>query len=665
MEITAAGTGIAVSLYMTRRRPGGDRNPVLYMMLASVGVVLAFLVSTYYWYDVGARIAAAASAAAIDSALSVKHLSEARGEDARLQALARAAVDAQARKRPVDTRALIQSLAALRVDLNAYLALPLFPGEQSIQTETFATARRFEATLAQLVSRVERGDQAGARKALEDSVLPTGERLNDGLDRLILFNAEQQYWWAHTLEEQRRHAGRMLYAFNGVTLLLALLLLLLTVRVTRIQWRLIEERERGAQERALENARFSERLERLSSASVLVWQATTSTSDPVAMLRSVVEQARELTGADYAAVGVGGDDEHPFDPWVFSGIGSAEAQAIGRTPRPVGVLGAVVRRKETLRIVDLNKSPHACGLPPGHPPMGPFLGVPIVEADRSIGHLYLARRPGREPFDDQDERIVRLLSSFVETAFINVQLNREVQTAIQQREEMISIISHDLKSPLNAVALCADRIQMLCAGSDNADEFRTVGERIARTVDRMDRLIGNLVDLSLVESSALPIKRVPQAVEPMVAEAVELLTPLARERSIELVAAVEPVPAVLCDSDRIIRVLWNLISNSVKFTEPGGKVTVSARSLESEVYLVVQDTGIGIAEEQLRHVFDRFWRAEPSRRGTGLGLYICRGIVEAHGGKIGVKSQRGVGTSIWFTLPAQSPLATQPQTILR
>jgi signal transduction histidine kinase len=378
------------------------------------------------------------------------------------------------------------------------------------------------------------------------------------------------------------------------------------------------------------------------------------------MLQSALERARDLTGADYAAAGIGGDSEHPFDPWVTSGVSASEAEAIGRTPRPVGVLGAAVRRGEALCIPDLNRSPDTRGLPRGHPGIGPFLAIPVLKGDVSVGHLYLARRPGREPFDEQDERILRLLSTFVENALSTVRLNREVQTAIEQREDMISIVSHDLRGPLGSIALLADRIGRLPAGHDDPKEVGIIGERIARTVLHMDRLIRNLVDLSLVQSRTLRIEPAPLAVEPMVAEAVEQLTPLALEKSIELRAAVEPVPAVLGETDLIIRVLWNLISNAIKFTEPGGTVTVGAHLLDSEVYFVVQDTGRGIAEDDVPYVFDRFWQGARDRRGAGLGLYICKGVVEAHGGQIGVRSQRGVGTSIWFTLPAQRALAPQP-----
>jgi signal transduction histidine kinase len=639
-------------------RHSRERTPVLFMGLASAGIVLAFLASTYYWLAIGSKVSTDAVDAATASALSVKHLTAARGEALHLRVMLREALES-GRDGPAVGRAVKSSVEAFATEFQAYKDVPLFPGESAIQAETSKSAETFERSVAEVVQLLEAGDLEASRRIFPKDVVPQGQQLDRDLQRLEAFNAEQQQWWAHRLDGQRRRAFRVLYIFNAVTLALAVMLMLLSARVTRLHWRLIEQREHAAQDRAEERSRFSERLERVSSASVLVWQAAATTSDLPTMLQLAVERARELTGADYAAAGLGGDAEHPFDTWIFDGMTSAEAKAIGRVPRPLGLLGAVVHRG-VLRVADIAKAPDAIGLPPNHPPMGPFLGIPIVgERETASGHLFLARHRGREPFDEQDERILRLLVTFVATAISNVKLNQERQAAIRQREEMVSVISHDLRSPLSVIALTASRIPNLCS-QEKPDVVREDAQRISRTATRMSRLIDNLVDLSLVESRALRIRRSSQAVEPLVSEAVDLVMPLAREKSIELRSKVEGAPTVSCESDLIVRVLCNLISNAIKFTEQGGHVTVEGHSRESEVLFAVQDSGVGIAEHQLAHIFDRFWQADVSHRGTGLGLYISKGIVEAHGGRIGVKSQPGVGTTIWFTLPMRAPLAPQP-----
>jgi signal transduction histidine kinase len=132
-----------------------------------------------------------------------------------------------------------------------------------------------------------------------------------------------------------------------------------------------------------------------------------------------------------------------------------------------------------------------------------------------------------------------------------------------------------------------------------------------------------------------------------------MLQPLAAARGVSLEAeAGEPLP-VVADSDRLVQVLWNLIGNAVKFTDAGGEVRVSAgRGGDGEAWFAVADTGIGIAPEHQPYVFDRFRQVAGDRRGVGLGLPIARGIVEAHGGRIWLESEPGVGTTVRFTLPA-------------
>jgi signal transduction histidine kinase len=320
----------------------------------------------------------------------------------------------------------------------------------------------------------------------------------------------------------------------------------------------------------------------------------------------------------------------------------------------------VVRRKEPLRLPDIAASPDFRGLPPHHPPMGPFLGVPILDGDASVGHLYLSRRPGRESFDDQDERVVRTLATFAAAAMANARLHRKALVAIRLREETLSVVSHDLKNPLLVVQMSAERVRDLSTDGFDRDEVRAASERIARAAERMGRLINDLLDLTLVESGAMRVKRMPEVVEVLVKDAVDLAAPLARQKSIDLHPEIEPAPPVVCENDLIARVFWNLISNAIKFTPPGGSIRVGAQPFGSDVRFSVADNGAGISEEHLPHVFERFWQEEADRRGTGLGLYISKGIVEAHGGRIGVESQIGVGTTIWFTLPVQDTGARVP-----
>jgi signal transduction histidine kinase len=169
----------------------------------------------------------------------------------------------------------------------------------------------------------------------------------------------------------------------------------------------------------------------------------------------------------------------------------------------------------------------------------------------------------------------------------------------------------------------------------------------------MNRLIGDLLDVSRIESGRLVVDPHPQSVEPLLAEAAEMLTPLAATRGLTFRAPVEAeLPRVLADTSRVLQVISNLGGNAIKFTPPGGMVLLTAEHAGSEVRFAVTDTGPGIPEEQLPHIFSRFWQAHGTdRRGIGLGLSIAQGIVEAHGGRIWVTSRLGEGTRFFFTIP--------------
>ena len=178
-------------------------------------------------------------------------------------------------------------------------------------------------------------------------------------------------------------------------------------------------------------------------------------------------------------------------------------------------------------------------------------------------------------------------------------------------------------------------------------------EGVVRSAQAMDRMIQDLLDVARIEAGQLRIEPEPCAPADLVGEAMGFLMRIAEERTIRLVRAVEPCPRVRADRDRVLQVFSNLVGNALKFTPPGGMVTVGAAPEEGAVRFWVGDTGPGIAAEEVERLWDPFWQGEsPVRRsGAGLGLAITRGIVEAHGGRAWVESEVGVGTTFHFTLP--------------
>jgi signal transduction histidine kinase len=253
-------------------------------------------------------------------------------------------------------------------------------------------------------------------------------------------------------------------------------------------------------------------------------------------------------------------------------------------------------------------------------------------------------------------RLTRVIRRVITNEIARVQLARlydDAREAAAAREEVLKIVSHDLRNPLSTIGMAAD---LILESPDEASQERTVGI-IKRTTGRMNRLIQDLLDVAKLETGRLAIEVEPVAVETLRDEAVELLAPLAAECNLSLTAAVEPdLPLVYVDRGRILQVLSNLVGNAIKFTPAGGQITLHVRRDAGAVRFAVIDTGSGIAPDQMQRIFGRFWQAQPSdRRGLGLGLTIAKSIVDAHGGTIGAESRPGEGSEFWFTIPVAQP----------
>jgi signal transduction histidine kinase len=239
----------------------------------------------------------------------------------------------------------------------------------------------------------------------------------------------------------------------------------------------------------------------------------------------------------------------------------------------------------------------------------------------------------------------------------NARLYEQAQQAVRVREQILAIVSHDLKSPLAAILMAADALAKRGALP------QPVG-RIQRAARRMLRLIEDLLDFASIEAGSLAIKRQPQDPGSIIQETLASFEGVAQEKGLELTAEIEPhLPKVYCDRDRLLQVLSNLVGNATKATAEGGHITLRVEAREHELLFAVSDSGPGISEEDLKHLFERYWRSDEAQyRGTGLGLAIARGILSAHGGRIWAESELGRGATFLFTVPAAdvTPLFTVP-----
>ena len=225
--------------------------------------------------------------------------------------------------------------------------------------------------------------------------------------------------------------------------------------------------------------------------------------------------------------------------------------------------------------------------------------------------------------------------------------------AISNRDDFLSIVSHDLRALLSTVSMSAELIARGARdkGGDESETSQTA-QRIVRAAFRMKRLIADLMDVSSIESGNLGIKQTRGSATALITEAVDLFGPAASEKGVTLEADPMEVPLLATfDHDRILQVLGNLIGNAIQFTPRGGRIRVGQSGEGDAVCFSVADTGPGIPQAQLEAVFERFWQVgDNARRGLGLGLYIARGIVEAHGGRIWAQSTQGKGSVFRFTL---------------
>jgi signal transduction histidine kinase len=280
-----------------------------------------------------------------------------------------------------------------------------------------------------------------------------------------------------------------------------------------------------------------------------------------------------------------------------------------------------------------------------------LLSAPLIARSRNLGVITVAVRSGDRQYGPRDLTLIEELAARSALLLDNVRLYEQAQKAIATRENMLAVVSHDLKDPLNSLVMGCEMLRD--TASDPATRRRI--EIMRRSAQRMDHLIHDLLDLASLDRGTLSVNSQPCAVDAVVDEVFETFVPLAAEKQIALKREVSSgLPPLTCDRERVHQVLSNLLSNAIKFTPKAGHVELTVRAKSGGVVFCVSDTGPGIAAEQLPYVFDRFWQANRNARvGTGLGLSIAKAIVEAHGGTIAVRSTSGTGSAFEFTLPAK------------
>lgn len=290
-----------------------------------------------------------------------------------------------------------------------------------------------------------------------------------------------------------------------------------------------------------------------------------------------------------------------------------------------------------------------------------LIGRDLRETKQLEAEVFERRRAEEKlkSLNENLERIVHERTRELEEA--NAQKHRIQQEQIEllqqnerHKDEFLSVISHELRTPLNYITGFGSLLEDETVGT-LTEEQHNCSRKILLGASRMLTLVENLLDASRMSAGQFKVVPTEVAFGELVEEVLNTFAPQAQEARIELGAELDALPPVFLDPQRIIQVLSNLVGNALKFTPPGGRISLKAFAVGGTLRTEVSDTGLGIAEEDIPKLFQRFRQLDMSAtraaEGTGLGLVITKSIVEAHGGEIGVESEIGKGTTFWFSLP--------------
>jgi PAS domain S-box-containing protein len=279
------------------------------------------------------------------------------------------------------------------------------------------------------------------------------------------------------------------------------------------------------------------------------------------------------------------------------------------------------------------------------------LVLPLVARNQLIGVLELYSNHRR--YEADNISLAEDMGRHAALAIDNARLHEQVIHGLRARDDIIGIVSHDLRNPVNAVKMLTGAILDRQWENDLPEDVVEYSTVIRKAAEQMDSLIRDLLDVTRLEAGRLGVEAIPTDVAELLEDAVRTLIPLASAKSIQLRLAVdESLPMISADRERITQALSNLIGNSVKFSPSGSTIELGAKRGGGKVIISVSDKGPGMTPDQLSHAFDRFWQSRRTdREGAGLGLAITRGIVEAHGGRIWAVSTAGEGSTFYFTIP--------------
>jgi signal transduction histidine kinase len=287
---------------------------------------------------------------------------------------------------------------------------------------------------------------------------------------------------------------------------------------------------------------------------------------------------------------------------------------------------------------------------------GEMLSAPLQVGEKTVGAIGLGNPVTARSFGSRDKQLLMALADYAAIAIENARLYEEVRQADLAKTEFVSLVAHEMATPLTSIGCYTDVLLQGYSDQPLSKKQEHYLRVVRSNADRMQILLSDLQDISRIETGHLSLDLQPTDLTEVLKNALQATRRQIEMRSQELSVKVsKDLPPVYADPARLTQILINLLSNAYKYTPKGGRIRVQASHKDGYVRCVVADTGIGISAEDQEQLFTKFFRSEnpdvQERQGTGLGLCIVKNLVELQGGRIGVESELGKGTTFWFTVP--------------
>lgn len=403
------------------------------------------------------------------------------------------------------------------------------------------------------------------------------------------------------------------------------------------------------------------------SALVELGMELSSERDSKKLLSRFCATARHIVGARKSMLGILDEDGHSLRHFLINGLKEGRP-IIGEPPTYHPVLETIVTEKKVVRINQAPADQHLELLSPYNSPIKSLLGAPLVSANKTYGWLVLLEKQNGEDYTEEDERMAITLAAAAAIAYENAEfaellqrnsdeLDRARREQLEMKDQFFSHVSHELRSPLAALHQFTTILLDGIAGELNPEQ-REYLEIVLKNSLQLRDMIGDLLDVTRADSGKLTVELQSLALADLMRPILQSYRAQAAPKGVELCCICPTnLPKVKADPNRIGQVFANLLENAVKFTSQG-TITVSACEDRQAGFIRVnvKDTGCGIPGHSLRKIFDRLYQSPnqttDSRKGLGLGLHICKQLVELHGGRIWAESRDGHGATFSFTLPA-------------